>query len=144
VAIFHANEYVLNLPDGLRDKSVQIFSLTDEGPSEFSVVVTRERPGPGETVERFVERGVASLLSRLPLFRVLEREVVRIDDQPAIVTEYAWQSPEGKACQRQAVVYTKGPNLMIVVTATYRGDSMPAKWKAMFGELLAGFRLRPS
>jgi len=144
MSIFHANEYILNLPDGLKDKSLQVFSLTEDGPSEFSVVVTRQRPEGGDTVELFAERVLTALLGRLPNFRVIERELLRLDGEPAVALEYTWLSPEGKMCQKQVITHAKALNLMLVVTATCRGDSLSGKWKAMFGELLAGFRMRRS
>lgn len=141
MSIYHGNEFIVALPEGLKDKTVHIFSLTDEGPSELSVVVARERPKAGETVELFAERLASALLGRLPMFRLLERKQVRVDNQPAISTDYTWNSPEGKMFQRQVIVYAKAQNQMLLVTATCRGDKIAAKWEAMFGDFVNNFRL---
>jgi hypothetical protein len=141
MGIFHANDFIVSLPSGLKDKTVHMFSLTDDGPSDLSVVVARERPQSGETLDRFAERILSALLGRLPLLQVLKRETIRLDNQPAVATDYTWQSPQGKMFQRQVVVYAKAPNLMLVITGTCR-DRLSGKLEAMFTEFLAGFRLR--
>lgn len=143
MGIVHATEFLLNLPEGLKDKSINIFALSDEGPSELTVVVARERPRAGETLERFAERAQSALVARLPGFLVERREVIRIDKEPAIVVDYTWQSPEGKMFQRQAIVHARGPNLMLLITATCR-EKLGSRWEAMWGDFIAGFRLRPS
>ena len=142
MSVYHANEFIVGLPDGLKDKTVHIFSLTDEGPSELSVVVARERPKSGETLERFGERLLSALIGRLPLFHVNKKEVTSLSGQPAISTDYSWQSPEGKMFQRQIILHARAQNQMLLITATCRGDRMAARWEAMFGEFLTNFRLR--
>lgn len=141
MGIVHATEFLLNLPDGLKDRSIQLFSLTDEGPSEFNIVVARERPRAGEALERFAERAHSALVARLPGFLMERRELIRIDKEPAILVDYTWQSPEGKMFQRQAIVHARGPNLMLLITATCR-EKLSARWEAMWGDFIAGFRLR--
>lgn len=142
MTIYHANDFIVALPDGLRDKTTHIFSLTDEGPSEVSIVIAKERPKSGETVELFIERLFTLLLSRLPAFRVLKREMLRVDNQPAVSIEYTWASPEGPMFQRQVIVYAKVPHQMLLITATCRGDKIASRWATMFNQFLANFRLR--
>ena len=141
MSLLQASEFALNLPDGLKDRTVNILSIAEEGPSDFNIVVTRERPQAGEALDRFAERMQAALLSRLPLFQVLRREVIRVDNQPATLLDYTWQSPEGRMFQRQVILHARGPNLMLVFTGTCR-DKLASRWEAMFNELLAGLRLR--
>lgn len=143
MSIIHATEFVLSLPDSLKDRSINIFSLTDDGPSDFSVVVSRERPQPGETLERFSERALTAMLSRLPLFHVEKREILRVDGQPAIQLDYTWQSKDGKVFQRQVLVHVPRLNVVLLITATCR-DKLGSRWESTFAELLAGFRLRPA
>jgi hypothetical protein len=143
MGIFHANEFVVNLPDGLKDKTINAFSLTDDAPSDIAIVVTRERPQSGETIDRFADRSLAALLGRLPMLEVLKKEVIRVDNQPAISLDYTWMSPEGKMFQRHVMVYARLPNLMLIITATCR-ERMASRWESMFNDFLAGFRLRTS
>lgn len=143
MSIFHGNEFLISLPEVLKDKTVNVFALSDDGPSDFSVVISRERPQAGETLERFTERVTAALISRLPLFHVEKREVIRVDGQPAILLDYTWQSKEGKTFQRLVTVPAKAQGVMLLLTATTR-EKLGARWEALFEEFLAGFRLRAS
>ncbi len=140
--LYHGNEFIAALPDGLKDKTVHIFSLTDDGPSDLSVVIARDKPKAGETAERFAERILSGLLGRLPLLQVQKRETITVSSVPAVATDYTWQSPEGKMFQRQVILYAKAHHQMLIITATCRGDSMASKWEGMFKELLENFRLR--
>ncbi len=40
---YHANSATFALPDRLRDKSVHMFTLNDEGPSDFTMVICMQR-----------------------------------------------------------------------------------------------------
>lgn len=140
--VYHGNEFLVALPEGLRDKTVHLFALTDEGPSEVSIVVARERPKAGETVELFVERLTSGLLSQLAAFRMLKRESCTIDNQPAVRLEYNWNSPQGKMAQRQVILYVKSTNQMLMLTGTCRGDKVTGKLQSMFDQFVSNFRLR--
>lgn len=138
---FQANEFSANLPEGLKDKTVNIFSLTDEGPSDLGVVVARERPAQGEQVDDYVERQLKLLQERLPLFRIMSKAAVELDHQPAMQVDYTWQAGETQMFQRQVTVYAPKAEVMLIISATCKGF-LDLKWEAMFGELLAELHLR--
>jgi hypothetical protein len=138
---FQANEFSASLPEGLKDKTVNIFSLTDEGPSDLGVVVARERPAQGEQLDGYVERQLKLLQERLPLFRIMAKVAIELDRQPAVQVDYTWQSGETQMFQRQVTVYAAKAGVMLIVSATCKGF-LDLKWEAMFGELLADFHLR--
>lgn len=139
--IFHANEFVTVLPEGLKDKTVNIFSLTDEGPSELSVVVARDKPQKGEDLETYSVRQLGLLAQRLSTFRIVKREPTKLDNEPAVLVDYTWQSPEGKMFQRQVIVFVKATGGALLITATSR-DQLAPKWEAAFASMLQNFRLR--
>lgn len=142
MSVYHGNEFLCALPDGLKDKTLNIFSLTEEGPSDFSVVITRERNRLGEDLETYVERHLAHLHARLPLFRTLAQKARLLDKAPAIACDFCWQSPEGKMFQRQVIVYSSVHRQVIHITATCKGDDLPPRFETMLEELLQSFRLR--
>jgi hypothetical protein len=139
--IYHANEFVTVLPEGLKDKTVNIFSLTDEGPSELSVVIARDKPQKGEDLDAYAQRQLAMLQQRLSMFRVLRREPATLGGEPAVSVDYTWQSPEGKMFQRQVMVFVKATGGALLLTATSR-DQLAPKWEAAFANMLTNFRLR--
>lgn len=140
--VFHANEFIAVLPEAFKDKTVNIFSLTDEGPSDLGVVVARDNLGKGEDLDAYVARQMQAVAQRLPVYRLLKREDIKIDGQPAMQMDCTWQGPEGKMFQRQVILRAKPAGVMLVISATTRGDRFEARWEAMFNEFLANFRLR--
>jgi hypothetical protein len=140
--MYQANEFTTTLPEGLKDKTVHIFSLTEDGPSPLAVIVTRERPQEGETLEAYVARQTQLLQKRLPLFRVLARRDATIDGQPAAQLDYAWQSAtDGTMFHRQVMLFAPAAGVILIVTATAKTRLEP-QWEAMFNEFVAGLRLR--
>lgn len=140
MAVFHANEFLVNLPDALKDKTINMFTLTDEGPSELSVVVSRDRY-KSDDLEAYIERQVAGLLPRMPLFKVVKREKMTVDKHPAVLLDCTWQSPQGKLFQRQVSLYYKPTSHMLLITASCK-DPWKPKYESLFNEFLSNFRVR--
>ncbi|EYF04712.1 DcrB-related protein [Chondromyces apiculatus] len=137
---FQANEFSTRLPEGLKDKTVNVFSLTDDGPSDLSVVVIRDRPLQGEALAVYVERQLGVLQQRLPLFRILHRGEAVLDGEPAVQLDYTWMSGPTAMFQRQVILYAPLSGGVLLVSATCKGRLEPA-WEEMFGAFLADFRL---
>lgn len=140
--VFHANEFLAVLPQGLKDKTVNVFSLTDDGPSELGIVIARDKLGKGEELDAYVARQLQAVAQRLPVYRLLKREDIKVDGQPAMSMDCTWQGPEGKMFQRQVILVAKPAGVVLAISATTRGDRFEAKWEAMFNEFLTNFRLR--
>lgn len=141
MAIHHANEFIVALPEQLKDRTIQMFTISEDGPSDFNIVVSRERARVGETLDRFAERLTTALISQMPMFRVLRKEPAQLDNQPAITMDYTWLSREGPMFQRQVIFYVRASNMMIAITGTCR-ERQAAKWEPLYKEFLANMRLR--
>jgi len=140
MSVFQANEFLANLPDALKDKTINMFTLTDEGPSEFSLVVSRDR-WKNDDLDVYVDRQIAGLSPRMPLFKVTKRERLVVDKHPALLMDCTWQSPQGKLFQRQVTVYFKPTSHMLLITGSSK-DPIKPKWEALFNEFIASFRMR--
>ncbi len=140
MSVFHANEFVMNLPDALKDNTVNVFALTSQGPSEFGVVVARDTPEDGEALVTYVERQVRVLSKRAPLFKLLHQEATTVNGKPAILFDYTWLSDAGTMHQRQVAVMSR-PSQVISFTATCK-DRISAKWDATFREMIDTLRFR--
>jgi hypothetical protein len=138
--IFHATEFVLNLPDQLKDKSVNVFALSDDGPSEFGVVIARDKPTGGESLVEYIERQVQILTKRAPLFRILHLDPMVVDKQPALKLDYTWLSEGGMMHQRQVSVMPT-PALILNFTATSK-DRISSKWDTAFHDMMSTLRFR--
>lgn len=137
---FQAHEFSAGLPQGLKDKTVNIFSLTDEGPSDFSLVVARDQKIEGETFVAYVARQLALLQQRLPLFRAIRKSDMELGRQAAVQIDYTWQSGETQMFQRQVIVFAPAASVMLLITATCK-ERLEPRWEAMFSEFLSHFRL---
>lgn len=138
--IYQANDFVVSLPEGLKDKTINVFSLTDEGPSEVGIVVVRDKLRRGEDLDGLLDRQLELIMQRMPLFRLLRREAITVDRQPARLTDCIWHPPDGQTFQRQVAVVAKGGGVLLA-SVTCK-DSLSPKAESMFTDFLASFRLR--
>jgi hypothetical protein len=145
MGIYHANEFQFHLPDALKDKTVHIFSLTDDGPSEFSLIVARDALRTGEDLGSYVLRQRELFGRNLPGFQHLADAEVTLDGRGAIQSDHTWRTPDGKMYQRQiAVISPQSPAespQALVITATCK-DRISEKWEAVLAETLATLRFR--
>ncbi len=139
MSIFHANEFSTILPDAFKDRTVNVFTLTDEGPTDISVVVTRDVARGGEALADYVDRQLATLHERLPVLRVRRREAYALAGQVGEHLELSWQSRDGTVWQRQVII----PSLhgtILSIGATFR--AAPAEpFTTMFDTFLSRMRL---
>jgi hypothetical protein len=145
MSVYVTNELTLQLPDGLKDRTINIFALADDTSSEFSLVLTREQLQEGERLESFVDRQTRLLSERLHEFCLLRRSELLLDQSPAIQTDYRWLSQNGLLHQRQVVLLAKkraaSDRLVLMLTATFPERPLPA-WEAEFTALLGSLRLQ--
>jgi hypothetical protein len=81
---FVAQEFTIEgLPPSLKDKTLNIFSLSDEGPSDVSVVVARDKLRPGETLQQYTERQKTLMAQRMARLQLLGEGATQLDGQPA-------------------------------------------------------------
>jgi hypothetical protein len=117
---FYANEFAATVPDELLDRSINVFTLTVDGPSELSVVVTRDALRAGEDLAGYIDRQLATLQERLAQLRIRRREPSVVGGVAAERLEITWQTREGAITQRQlAAVSPRGP--VMTFSATFRG-----------------------
>ncbi len=140
---FNAHEFFVEaMPASFKDKSINIFSLTDEGPSDVSVVVARDRLREGETLEKYTQRQKGLMAQRMARFKLLGEGATQLDGQPAWWIDFEWVGPEGPMLQRQFL--TLSPmGVALLVTGTFRGTPRPEALE-LFNQFLVGFHLRPA
>lgn len=141
MSVYHAHEFLAVLPGGWKDKTINLFTLTDDGPSELSVVVSRERGRLGEPLERFAEQQIFALMSRLPLFKIHKRADTTLDGAPAVLVDYTWQSPDGKMHMQQVMAVAQTQNVVLVITASSKNE-LSSRSLAAFQDFLQSFRFR--
>ena len=131
--IYQTNELTFNLPDGLLDRTVNIFALSDDGPGEFGLVVSRVPLKGGQTLRSYAVTQVAEMRNRMPAFVLIHELEGTVRGQPAMSLEFTWKSEAVTLHQRQVsfVVAATGGPVVMMITGTCR-DRFSPKWTQAF------------
>jgi len=92
------------LPLELKDKTAHVFALSDDGPSEFNVVVSHAAASASDTLNGMAERLINDLERALPKFRLERRREARIGGSPSVELFFGWNNNGIAMQQRQAMV----------------------------------------
>ncbi|WP_426170635.1 DcrB-related protein [Pseudoduganella sp. R-34] len=142
---YHTNSATFELPAPLKDKSMHMFVVRDDGPSEFSVVITQADVQREESLADFGDRLQKELGRALPRFQLRGLKECQVGGSPAIELAYSWRKDGNFMHQRQAIVLVEGPapgtRQAMMVAATCL-NAFSDEWNAAFDGLLASMTLR--
>ncbi|MDQ1920064.1 DcrB-related protein [Massilia pseudoviolaceinigra] len=142
---YHANDLSFDLPTALRDKTMHMFTLSDQGASEFSLVISHADTQPEEELDDFSSRLVQEMGRALPKFQLRHSKETLLDGGPAIDLAYSWRKDGIFMHQRQVIALMRGTapgsTQAIMIAATCLA-SFGDDWNATFDRLLASVRLR--
>ncbi|WP_198116805.1 DcrB-related protein [Massilia rhizosphaerae] len=143
--LYHANHATFELPAQLKDKTMHMFTLRDDGPSEFNVVVSHADVQPEENLDQFGDRLAKELTRALPGFQMKAMSGRSVDGAPALELAYRWRNEAGVMHQRQVVTLVQGSKPgtteAMLVAATCLREFSDA-WNATFDALVDSIRLR--
>lgn len=104
MAEYLLQEATLELPDIFKDRTMNLFTLNDNGASEFTFVISRASAKSGEKLQAVAARLARELEVTVPDFRLLGTEMREIDGHPAVELYYQFTSDRVAIFQRQCVV----------------------------------------
>ncbi len=144
-AMYHANHATFELPAQLKDKTMHMFTLRDDGPSEFNVVVSHADVKLEEQLDQFGERLVKELTRALPRFQLKAMTERTVDGAPALELAYSWRNEAGFMHQRQVITLVQGGKpgtieAMLMAATCLREFS--DEWNAAFDAIVDSIRLR--
>jgi hypothetical protein len=143
--LYHADHATFALPAQLKDKTMHMFTLRDDGPSEFNVVVSHADVKPDESLDQFGDRLAKELTRALPRFQLKALTGRRVDGAPALELAYSWRNEAGTMHQRQIITLVEGskPGTIeaLLVAATCLRE-FSAEWNAAFDAIVDSMRLR--
>ena len=141
---YQLQEGSFDLPTPLKDKSLNVFALNDEGANDYNLVISRADAGGDRTAQAVAQRLEAELGKALAGFQRIHRQDWILDAHPAVEVAYRWNNNGVRMMQRQTCVLVCGPRpeqpLVLLITATCPGD-FPAKWNESYEQVLASFKL---
>lgn len=142
----YTNELKIDLPAELKDKTHHFFSLTDDSPSAFNLVISRYPVDEDETLASYADRMLKELERSLPQFELLARREVAVAEQPSLQLDYRWVN-QGKSLRQvqtslfyaAAIGQRRVPQLCATLSPSARFE----KWESRLNTMLASVRLRP-
>ncbi len=141
---YQLQEGSFDLPAPLKDKSINVFALNDEGANDYNLVISRADAGGDRTALEVAQRLEAELGKALASFQLLHRQETTLDAHPAVELAYRWNNNGVRMTQRQTCVLVCGPQPeqphVLLITATCPGD-FNAKWNESYEQVLASFKL---
>ncbi|WP_373817787.1 DUF1795 domain-containing protein [Glaesserella sp.] len=90
---YHFNEGTITLPVSWQDQSMNVFVLPDD--SGINLVINRVAVPVGMGEEEYYHQVIHQFQDNLKHYREISQEVVQLDNKPAHLLEYQWQTPEG-------------------------------------------------
>jgi hypothetical protein len=143
------DEARFELPGGWQDQTVHIFAVPasagegmGDGPqgAEFSLVIHRDTPQPGEDLAAYVERQLANVKATLPGVRILREGELTVGGLAAREAELRWEA-EGAGLLRQRQVYVRRQGRVLTMTGT-APERLYAKHAGAMDALLASLRFQ--
>ncbi|HEX8611417.1 MAG TPA: DcrB-related protein [Telluria sp.] len=143
--LYHTNDLSFALPARLKDKTMHMFTLSDQGASEFSLVLSHAATLPEEELDDFSARLIQEMGRALPKFQLRHSRESVLDGVAAIDLAYSWRKEGIFMHQRQVIALTQGAapdsTQALMIAATCLG-TFGEEWNATFERLLASVRLR--
>ncbi len=142
---YHTNHVTFALPAQLKDKTMHMFTLNDNGPSAFSVVISHAEAQPEDTLEDFSKRLVQELEKALPKFLLANSRARLIDGAEAVELAYSWRS-EGNFLHQRQVITLMPPSQAGAIQAMLIGATclraFNQEWNDAFDGILDSMQLR--
>jgi len=140
---YRTNELTIELPQGLKDKSMNIFTLHDDGPSEFSLVISRVPLHEGQTLADYTALQVQEMQKKMPAFSLVAQSQTQVAAEQAEFLEFVWRGEAGIMHQRQFSFVPPGRGLVVLITGTCKNRFSP-EWEQAFQSVIDSIKLQES
>jgi hypothetical protein len=143
VAKYVTNEFTFDLPDSLHDRMLNIFALSDYGPSEFGVVMARTSAPQGATLPLQVAKLLRELEAQLTRFQMHDRTNRLVGNADAEEIRYSFSKNGHSLVQRQVALLLPDARdrvSMVTITATFNEGSA-SHWHDDFDALLDSMQI---
>ncbi len=141
---YNLNEAHFDLHPSLKDRTVNQFIVNDNGPSDFSFVISRAEDFVETTVDAFAETLANALRKALPKFELVNKRAVLVDGSEAVELHYTWRNGESEMHQRQVAVFVQAASVdrskALMLTGTSHG-AFKDEWNLAFDAMLGSVRL---
>ena len=141
---FHTNELSFVRPTNLKDKTFHVFTLTDIGPSPFSLVVGRSQIESGSDLETMAQQLLGEL--KKSLSHVEPVTPVKVAGVDARCVEFRWRQQGQPVHQLQLIFLHQDehqqPLLMQITGTSNNPKGMTSEERRQFDALVETIELR--
>ncbi|MDM5176221.1 DcrB-related protein [Massilia sp. DJPM01] len=141
---YNLNEASFDLHPSLKDRTVNQFIINDDGPSDFSFVISRAEDFTETTVDAFALRLASELRKALPKFELLGKRDLTVDGSAAVELHYTWRNGDSELHQRQVAVFVQAASAVsskaLLLTGTSHG-AFKDEWNTAFETMLGSMHL---
>ncbi|ATQ76754.1 hypothetical protein CR152_21235 [Massilia violaceinigra] len=141
---YNLDEASFDLHPDLKDRTVNQFIINDNGPSDFSFVISRAENFAETTVDAFAEHLAGELRKALPKFELVNKRALLVDGSAAVELHYTWRNGDSEMHQRQVAVFVRAASeegtKALLLTGTSHG-AFKDEWNTAFETMLGSMRL---
>ncbi|WP_342754835.1 DcrB-related protein [Pantoea sp. MBD-2R] len=110
MATYQLQEAFLELPDIFKDRTMNLFTLSENNASEFTFVVSRASANLGDNLQSISSKLIKEMDITLQEFVLESSQPVLIDNQPAIEIFYHFKNGNAVIWQKQSVILLNDEN----------------------------------
>lgn len=104
MAIYQLQEASLELPDVFKDRTMNLFTLSENNASEFTFVVSRATANMDDNLQSISSRLTKEMEVTLQGFVLESSQLVLVDGQPAMEIFYQFKNGNVQIWQKQSVI----------------------------------------
>jgi hypothetical protein len=140
---YELQEGSIALPEGLQDRTVNMFVLGASLPSPLSITISRDTLLPSEVLKAYVDRQIKMLASKLRGYTLLGKKVVSLSTVAPIegLQIDAYYMNEGRPFYQRQAAFLVEPDRALIFSTTAQTDFSPEQSQD-WADLLASFQRR--
>lgn len=104
MATYTLQEASIQLPDIFKDRTMNLFTLSENNASEFTFVVSRASAVHDDTVQKVAARIIDEMRVTVPAFVNVTSQLIEIDNLPAVELFYHFENDGIEIWQKQSIV----------------------------------------
>lgn len=104
MATYTLQEASIVLPDIFKDRTMNLFTLSENNASEFTFVVSRASAFYDDTVQKVAARIINEMSVTVPAFVSVTSQLIEIDNLPAVELFYHFENDGAEIWQKQSIV----------------------------------------
>lgn len=136
-------EGTLHLPEGLQDRTVNIFVQPNSGPAQLNINVSRDDLLADESLSAYVDRQVALIGTKLRNYTLLAKRPASLSATAPLagLQVDAYYLHDGRPVYQRQAAFEVAPGRILVFSATSQSD-FNAGQDECWQQLLDGFQHR--